>query len=186
MPSQRVNTSGYFEVSRVKRTVAPAPMWRLTLLFSRIAPVTNSPAGTITLPPFAAWHAAIAFSNAIVQSVLLSPMAPNLVTSKSRFGNTGGLIRARMAGSCDQASCPAAGAVIAEINLALANAPDHMTSPVAPAPLRNSRRRIVTFLSGRVMFLSNPLLNQFGVPAIRTGKKYSCSIFFGFGRAQLP
>src|SRR6476660_775113 len=107
MPSQRVKTSGYLPGSRANRTVASAPIWRFTLVFSRIAPVMNSPAGTRTLPPFAAWHAAIAFWNASVQSLLLSPTAPNLVTSKLRSGNVGALIRARIAGNSNQGSIAA-------------------------------------------------------------------------------
>src|SRR5580765_643317 len=150
MPSQRVNTSGYLFVSRVKRIVAPALMWRLTLLFSRIAPVMNSPAGTRTLPPFAAWQAAIAFWNASVQSLLLSPTAPNRVTSKLRSGNVGGLIRARMAGSSNQGSV-AAGAyagkfagdgrtVRADKRLGRTSTPLDAAIPTAPRPLINSRR----------------------------------------------
>src|SRR5262249_11370986 len=42
--------------------------------------------------------------NASVLSVVLLPTAPNAVTSKSRLGKTGGLMRARMAGTWRQGS----------------------------------------------------------------------------------
>src|SRR5262245_7059337 len=148
MPSQRVNTSGYLFVFRVKRIAAPALMCRLTLLFRRIAPVMNSPAGTTTLPPLAAWQAAIAFWNASVQSLLLSPTGPNLVTSKLRSGNVGALIRARIAGNSNQGSV-AAGAyagkcagdgrtVRPDKKLARVKIPLDAAIPRAPRPLINS------------------------------------------------
>src|SRR5215831_3469620 len=68
-------------------------------LLSSIAPVTNSPAGTMTWPPPAFTHAAIADLNASVLSVALFPTAPNFVTSNERDGNDGGLMRARIFGS---------------------------------------------------------------------------------------
>src|SRR5580658_4464858 len=81
-----------------------AELWRLrfTRLRSWIAPVTNSPSGTTTLPPPAWWHAAIALWKAAVQSVLLSPRAPNFKILNSRSGNWGAVIRARMRGTCSQ------------------------------------------------------------------------------------
>src|SRR5258708_10678211 len=120
-----------------------------------MAPVTNSPAGTITRPPFAAWQAAMAFSKACVQSVLLSPMAPNFVTSKSRAGKTGGLMRARIPGNNDQGpSLPASKAgkrdvaVKAASSLGAANAPLQAASPAAASrPFISSRLFIVLFSS---------------------------------------
>src|SRR5215467_8111061 len=89
-PSHRVNARGYRLMSRVKRIVASAVTYRLTLLFSSIAPVRNSPFGTTTRPPPLRTQAAIAVRNAPVLSVALLPTAPNAVTLNSRDGNVGG------------------------------------------------------------------------------------------------
>src|SRR5438046_10703244 len=105
VPSQRVKTSGkYCRGSRLNLMLASDVRCRLTLLFRWIAPVRNCPAGTTTRPPPEELHDVIALRNASVQSVLLSPTAPDFVISKSLFGNTGGLIRARIAGNCCQGS----------------------------------------------------------------------------------
>lgn len=50
-------------------------------------------------PPPARLHASIARRRASLQSLLPSPAAPYRVMSKSRFGNTGALMRARIAGT---------------------------------------------------------------------------------------
>src|SRR5438067_6550147 len=57
------------------------------------------PAGTTTRPPPAALQAAIALRIASVESDLPSATAPKLVILKSRAGNFGGLMRARIAGT---------------------------------------------------------------------------------------
>src|SRR6476659_10733286 len=104
MPSQRVKTIGYFDWSRVKRMVAFESRWRSTRLLSSMAPVTNSPAGTMTRPPPAFVQAAIADLKASVLSFALSPTAPYFVTSNVRDGNDGGLMRERIRGSSTHGS----------------------------------------------------------------------------------
>src|ERR1017187_3430520 len=78
-----------------------------TLLFKWIAPVKNSPAGTTTRPPPASAQASIVFAIAAVQSVWPSVFAPNLVMTKSRAGNFGGTMRARIPGTCDHSGVSA-------------------------------------------------------------------------------
>src|SRR3989442_449316 len=78
-----------------------------------MAPVKNFPAGTMTLPPPALLHAAIASANAFVQSVVPSATAPYSVMSKSRAGNFGGMIRFRMPGTCAHARVAASDAAFA-------------------------------------------------------------------------
>src|SRR6267378_241655 len=69
-----------------------------------MAPVEYSPAGTSTRPPPALLQVAMACRNASVQSACPLPLAPKLMRLKSRFGKTGGLIRARISGTCDHGS----------------------------------------------------------------------------------
>ena len=99
-PSQRVKTTGYFAGSKIQRSVAPSLTWRFTLLRSRIAPVSHSPAGTTTRPPPALVQASIAAARAAETST--PGWAPKSVMGKSRAGNSGALIRASMAGNSSQ------------------------------------------------------------------------------------
>src|SRR5689334_25280951 len=106
-----------------------------------MAPVRNSPAVTVTRPPRAALQAAMAFRNASVQSVLLSPTAPNFVMSKSRLGNLGGLILARVSGNACQGSFVEDGRGLYEPTAAPNNAglANNKPEPTPPG-LRKSRR----------------------------------------------
>ena len=65
--------------------------------YSKLGPVANSPRGTITRPPPAWEHAAMA----------LSTESPNFVISKSRFANFGGRMRSRIAFCCASAESSA-------------------------------------------------------------------------------
>src|SRR5689334_8298649 len=103
--------------------MAPSTMWRFTLLLRSMAPVRNSPLGTSTRPPPLLLHAAIALAKASVQSVLLSPTAPNLVMANSRLGKVGGLMRDRILGSSDQGS----GDPFASVALNIPSAHDGMS-----------------------------------------------------------
>src|SRR6476620_2426668 len=99
MPSQRVWTIGRYAFGSVENfSVEPLETYRLTFDFRRIAPVKNSPAGTTTRPPPALLHASMVL---FIASRLSNPafgFAPNFVMTKSRFGNFGGTIRARIFG----------------------------------------------------------------------------------------
>src|SRR5580698_4937588 len=73
----------------------------------------------MTRPPPAPEQAATACEMASVESFLPSPSAPYLVISKSRLGNTGALMRARMElASSAAASLDRAAAAAAEIRKA--------------------------------------------------------------------
>src|SRR5437764_11476219 len=112
MPCQRVSTTGrYFFGSVLNWTVAPAARFRLTLLSRWMAPVDQVPAGTVTRPPPAALHAAIALPNAAVLSELPG-FAPKLVMGKSFAGNVGGMIRARIVGTRSHGLLLAASAAV--------------------------------------------------------------------------
>src|SRR6185437_943872 len=143
VPSHRVKTSGYFEVSRVKRSVAPSLTWRFTLLFNSIAPVMNSPREITTRPPPAFTHAAIAAWSASVLSVWLSPLAPYLVISNSRDGNLGGLMRARIRGT---SSHTAAELGASERDRGWAQMPPLPASTLALIPILRKLRRVVITL----------------------------------------
>jgi hypothetical protein len=96
-----------------------------------------------------------AFWKASVQSVLLSPTAPNFMTLKSRSGNTGALIRARIAGSSDHASAGAGAysarpghkerGAMADSRRGPPSTPLDTAIPTAPMPLINSRRLVPVF-----------------------------------------
>src|SRR3954467_5448387 len=89
--------------------VAPFSSCRLTFDFKWIGPATSQwPAGTMTRPPPALLHTAIALSRAGLQSVLLSGDAPKFVTKKSWFANRGALMRAIISGTTDQPVCGSA------------------------------------------------------------------------------
>src|SRR6266702_1552500 len=77
-------------------------------------------------------------------------MAPNLVTSKSRWGKTGGLMRGRIAGNCDQGSVSGVNPVKldgtianADRSLGPANTPVQAATPATPRPFMRSRLFIV-------------------------------------------
>src|SRR6516164_6342738 len=144
IPSNRVNTTGYAAGSRVNRiVVARSARCRFTPLFNSIAPVMNVPPGTTTRPPPAAWQAAIAARNALVLSAWSSPTAPKAVTSKSRAGNVGGLIRARIAGRSRQETRGAAGAARgAHAGARLSDAAGGATASAPAATIFSTCRRL--------------------------------------------
>src|SRR5689334_6186271 len=74
----------------------------------------------------------MALAKASVLSVELSPLAPNLVISKSRLGKVGGLMRARIRGTSDHGSAAAANTSTADTASTAA--------PAAAIDFRNSRR----------------------------------------------
>src|SRR5215813_11330448 len=51
-------------------------MWSVTLLFISIVPITNTPAGTSTVPPWSLLQTSIAACRAAVSRVIPSPFAP--------------------------------------------------------------------------------------------------------------
>src|SRR5581483_861249 len=124
--------------------VAPAATCRLILLIRRMAPVTKLPLGTTTRPPPAREAAAIALRNASVLSVWLSPIAPKRVISKSRAGNDGGRMRARMRGTSSHGEGEDGPAKNVPGGDKLWPKPLPAESAAAPAPMptlfRNSRR----------------------------------------------
>src|SRR6185503_5011912 len=93
----------------------------------------KTPRGTITRPPPARLHSAMARAIASVESLPPSPTAPYLVISKSRLGKDGDLIRWRIRGTSVHASAWAPAAKANRARLSAAN----------PAPaLRNWRLAI--------------------------------------------
>jgi hypothetical protein len=130
--------------SLVNMSVALGSRWKSTPLRSRMAPVTNVPAGTITWPPPFELAAAIAFLNAAVLSVCPSPTAPNweLVARKVSGLKVGTAVLARMSLAAGQGSGPAAGAAAAIASTVLSRSGDAATPPAASRPASRSWRRV--------------------------------------------
>src|SRR5215218_5011871 len=142
-PSNRVSTNCSYAFGSVTNLiVAPSRTSRFTRLRRWIGPVRNVPAGTTTLPPPAALHAATAWLKATVQSVAPSPFAPYRVTGNARAGTRGGLMRARIEGTRSH-PCSSATPVAREadrmgwVSAALGN---RVTPATAAAAFTNSRR----------------------------------------------
>src|SRR5215471_15156411 len=74
----------------------------------------------MTRPPPFLEHSAMARAMAAVLSVLPSPTAPNFFISKSRLGNAGAVMRARIPGTSAQAASSFANADIKEPEAAAA------------------------------------------------------------------
>ena len=89
----------------MKRSVAPSEIRRFTLLFKCTAPVSQTPGGTMTCPPPAAWQAAIALAIASMQ--FPSGVAPKSVMGKLRSGKFGAVIRASTSASASAGHSPA-------------------------------------------------------------------------------
>src|SRR6266446_713396 len=111
-----------------------------------MAPVRNSPAGTTTRPPPALPQASMALRKASVQSVLPSAFAPKPITEKSRAGNVGALMRAKMRGA-NISQGPSACAFSSDDKDAALSIRVDVNSPSKSAPAllpknvcRNSRR----------------------------------------------
>src|SRR4030095_121590 len=161
MPSKRVKTTGkYFAVSVENFSVAPSVTCRFTLLFRWMAPVRNTPGGTTTRPPPAAWQASIALLMASVQSVAVLAAAPYLVIKKSRAGKAGALIRARIFGTSSQGSSVSSELLEDETGILFPAPaiPGEATSDCgnskAPAPVvmnvfTKSRRLVISFSCAR-------------------------------------